>query len=104
MTSLLLPTLLKRASGELQFLAGDEDEEAIERLKQAIYVETSARLLELAAVDQVAFRSVVGGLSAEQRSFMEGVVKAGRTRDEVVDRGEEENREPSIALRMNFGN
>jgi len=61
-------------------------------------------LLELAALDQTAFRGVVGSLSSEQRAFMESVVQAGRSAKSVEVKGDEEgNREPSIALRMNFG-
>jgi hypothetical protein len=64
--------------------------------------ETAARLLEIAAADQAAFRTVVGGLSAEQRSFIEGVLKSGQgpVRREVRS-GEDE--QPKIALKMNFG-
>lgn len=106
LTSLLLPTLLKRASGELQALNNNEDEEGNEsdneQAKQGIYRETSARLLELAALDQAAFRSVVGSLTPEQRGFMESIVQAGRTA-KVEVREDEGDKEPSIALRMNFG-
>lgn len=64
--------------------------------------ETAARLLEIAGADQAAFRAVVGGLSAEQRAFIEGVLKSGQggMRKEVQS-GEEEG--PKIALKMDFG-
>lgn len=101
-TSLLLPTLLKRASGELQALDKEAEQEN-EQLKQQIFTEASARLLELAAIDQAAFRGVVGSLNPEQRSFMESVVQAGRNARSVEVKSDEESREPTIALRMNFG-
>lgn len=64
--------------------------------------ETAARLLEIAAADQAAFRSVVAGLSAEQRSFIEGVLKSGQgpVRREVRS---DEDEQPKIALKMDFG-
>lgn len=85
-----MPTLLKRANSE----------------GESVYNETSARLLELAASDQQAFRGVVSGLSEGQRAFMESVIVAGRNARQgkaQVDTGDED-REPTIALRMNFGN
>ena len=62
--------------------------------------ETAGRLLEIAGVDQGAFRSAVQGLSPEQRQFMEGVLKKGsvRQRQEV----QSEAGEPTIALKMEF--
>lgn len=70
-----------------------------------VYKETSARLLELAGADQAGFRGVVVGLSEGQRGFMEGVVAKGRKAQGVgrMDGAEVEGREPSIALRMDFG-
>jgi hypothetical protein len=86
--SVVVPTLLARANRE------GED----------VYQETSARLLDLAGSDQAAFRSVVGGMSAEQKGFMESVIWKGRQirgAGKAVD--ENEGREPTIALRMDFG-
>lgn len=86
--SVIVPTLLARANSE------GED----------VYKETSARLLDLAGSDQAAFRGVVGGMSAEQKSFMESVILKGRQSQgagKVVD--EDGGREPTIALRMDFG-
>ncbi|CAL3966089.1 unnamed protein product [Diplocarpon coronariae] len=82
--SVILPTLLARANSE-----GD-----------GVYKETSARLLDLAGSDQGAFIDVVGGLSGEQRAFMERVILQGRQKveEKAVGIGE-----PSIALRMDFG-
>ncbi|KAJ4369614.1 hypothetical protein N0V83_005376 [Neocucurbitaria cava] len=64
--------------------------------------ETAARLLEVAGADQAAFRSVVGGLSAEQRAFMESVLKSGQgpARREV---NRDDDGQPKIALKMDFG-
>jgi hypothetical protein len=85
--ALVIPTILSRASSE-----GEGEE---------LYQETSSRLLELAAANQGAFRSVVGGLSESQRAFMEEVLRAGQ-KTRKVER-EEGREEPTIALRMNFG-
>jgi hypothetical protein len=62
--------------------------------------------LELAGVDQVAFRGVVGGMTEEQKGFLESVILAGRQagqRAGKVDSGTWGEREPTIALRMDFG-
>ena len=86
--AVILPSLLARANTE-----GEE-----------VYKETSARLLDLAGSDQGSFRGVVAGLSEAQKGFLEGVVQKGRERRDVGKVGvEEEGREPSIALRMDFG-
>jgi hypothetical protein len=82
---IIVPALLARAS------------------KEPISVgETAARLLELAGKDQEVFRAVVGGLSVDQRGFIERVLKEGvGKRRERVERDEGE--EPSIKLTMDFG-
>jgi hypothetical protein len=87
--SVIMPTLLSRANKE----------------GEALYQETSTRLLELAANDQNAFRAVVGSLNEGQKSFMESVIVAGRKSGPVrnVENADSEGREPTIALRMNFG-
>lgn len=89
--SVLVPTLLERANKE----------------GESVYKETSARLLELAGVDQVAFRGVVGGMTEDQKVFMERVILAGRPAGQGAGRGVEngtwEEKEPTIALRMDFG-
>lgn len=88
--SLVLPTLLSRANGEEN--------------PSGVYPETSARLLELAGADQAAFRGVVAGMTEGQRAFMEGVIKAGRARGAGQQKNADgEDKEPTIALRMNFG-
>lgn len=87
--SVIVPTLLSRANSE-----GD-----------GVYKETSTRLLELAASDQTAFRGVVGGMGDAQKGFMESVIMQGRAGrgGSKVESGEDEGKEPTIALRMDFG-
>ena len=87
--SVIMPMLLQRASIE----------------GEPVYKETSARLLELAGSDQAGFRGVVAGLSEGQKGFMEGVITKGRKAQGAVRAGSEDagGREPSIALRMDFG-
>ena len=63
--------------------------------------ETAVKLLELAQADQEAFRGVVAGLNPEQRDFLQGVLKSGQGPKKEVRR--EEEGEPTIALKMNFG-
>lgn len=88
--SLVLPTLLSRANSEEN--------------PGGVYPETSARLLELAGADQAAFRGVVAGMTESQRAFMEGVIKAGRARGTGQQSSSiGEDKEPTIALRMDFG-
>lgn len=91
--SLIVPTLLARANGE-----GVEE-------RDVVFRETSARLLELAGSDQAAFRSVVGNMTDAQKGFMESVIVAGTQARETgkVPNGDEEGKEPTIALRMDFG-
>ncbi|KAL3425845.1 hypothetical protein PVAG01_02636 [Phlyctema vagabunda] len=86
--SIVMPVLLKRASSE----------------GESVYKETSARLLELAASDQQTFRTVVGGLGDAQRGFMESVITAGRASGQGKAQSDDSgDRQPTIALRMNFG-
>ncbi|KAH6694110.1 HEAT repeat protein [Plectosphaerella plurivora] len=89
--ALVLPTLLARASAE-----GRET-----------YIETGARLLELAAADQTAFRAVVGSMSESQRAFLEEVIRWGRQADGEAERaaraGSTAGGQPTIELKMNFG-
>lgn len=82
---IIIPALLERAQKE-----------------PATSQETAARLLEIAGHDQDAFRAVVGGLSVEQRSFIEGVLKSGQGAVRRVERGDEEGGQPKIALKMDF--
>jgi hypothetical protein len=86
--SVIVPTLLARANSE-----GEE-----------VYRETSARLLDLAGSDQAAFRGVVANMTDTQKQFMESVIVAGRQAGQVQAKGADgEEREPTIALRMDFG-
>lgn len=95
-TALIVPTLLTRASAE----------------GKDAYPATSARLLEVAAADQQAFRVVVGGMSDGQRGFVEEVIRtgqqavgeAGRAADGGVDAASGAGGgQPSIELKMDFG-
>jgi hypothetical protein len=82
--ALILPTLLARASNE-----GSD-----------VFREVAASVLQLAAAEQAVFRATVAGLGAEQRAFLERVLREGgpKRREEI----REVEGEPSIALRMNF--
>lgn len=87
--SVVVPSLLARANSE----------------GETVYQETSARLLDLAGNDQAVFRGVVAGMSDKQKGFMESVILVGR-QAQVTDNAQnsdEEGREPTIALRMDFG-
>lgn len=88
--SLVVPTLLSRASSE-----GPEDKD--------IYRETSGLLLDLASVEQTSFRGVVAGMSEGQKAFMEEVIKSGRTNESVEKDADSGSGQPTIALKMNFG-
>lgn len=81
--SLFVPMLLERA-----------------RVEKGIGRETASRLLELAQVDQDAFRNVVASLQPAQRSFMEEVLRSDAAGREKV---RPESSQPTIALKMNFG-
>lgn len=87
--SVIIPALLSRANKE-----GSD-----------VYNETSARLLELAASDAASFKGIVANLGEEQKSFMESVITAGRSsgggQRSPVANGTD--KEPTIALKMNFG-
>ena len=86
--SLVLPTLLSRASVNKDPL---------------VFRETSARLLELAAFDQGAFKSTVAQLSPPQRAFMEEIIRSGVKGGNSAGATRQESSKPSIALRMDFG-
>ncbi|KAL2156266.1 hypothetical protein VTH82DRAFT_1011 [Thermothelomyces myriococcoides] len=94
--ALVLPALLTRALSE-----------GVEEQKE-VYRETSGRLLELASADQAAFRAVVAAMSEGQKGFLEEVIRAGREAAAAaaaggVRREGEGTREPTIALKMDFG-
>lgn len=87
--SLIIPTLLARTTAE-----GDE-----------AFQETSARLLELAAVDPEVFRAVVNGMSSGQRVFLEEIIRSGQqtTGGSGKDASDAGSGQPTIALKMDFG-
>lgn len=86
--SLVIPTLMARATGE-----GEE-----------AYEETRARLLELAAVDHGAFRAIVGAMSGSQRALLEQVIRSGRQALDSSDKARAGGSDqPSITLKMDFG-
>ncbi|KAI8219778.1 Pof6 interactor protein 1 [Colletotrichum sp. SAR 10_86] len=85
--ALILPTFLARASSE------GED----------AYRDTSARLLELAAVDQSAFRTVVANMNDGQKAFLEEVIRWGRQQGSSEQAATSATGQPSIALKMDFG-
>ena len=68
-----------------------------------LYPETAARLLSLAGVDQGAFRGIVLKMNAEQRSFMEEIIREGGGGRNNSSRGGGEREEPTIALKLTFG-
>ncbi|KAK3938379.1 ARM repeat-containing protein [Diplogelasinospora grovesii] len=99
--ALIVPTLLSRAAAAAAAAASEGG-----GTRQDVYRETSARLLELAGVDQIAFRGVVGGMSEGQRAFMEEVIRSGRQAGTTVQRGggsDVGGGQPTIALKMDFG-
>ena len=85
--AIVIPALLTRA---------DKDGEAV-------YAETATRLLEVAAVDQGAFKSVLADMDEEQKSLTQGILRTAGTgsRKMEADDDERETR-PTIALRMDF--
>lgn len=86
--TLVVPTLMARAASE-----GEET-----------YRETSARLLELAAVEQTSFRAIVNKMSGEQKAFLEEVIRYGRqSSSEAAMSATTDGSHPTIALKMNFG-
>jgi hypothetical protein len=105
--ALVVPALLARASSDAAEHSEDDHDGDGGGVDKEVYAETSARLLELAAADQAAFRAVVAGMSDSQKSFMEEVIKWGREgkgtaggTDKRLGNGDGR---PSIALKMNFG-
>ena len=86
--SVVMPLLTARASEE----------------GQSIYKETAALFLELANGEMLpAFRGVVAKMEAEQRSFMEAILKEGAMGAKRRSNVTEKEDEPSIALKMSFG-
>ena len=68
------------------------------------YSEIATRLLSLASVNQAAFREVIMKMDDVERSFVEEVLrKAHTSRDEKDSDGYDHGGEPSIALKLSFG-
>ena len=85
---IVLPVLLTRAAAE----------------GKDVYPETAKRLLELAAGHLTpVFKGCVGKMSAEQKGFMEKVIREGGGAGQQRQRTREDREEPRIALKMNFG-
>lgn len=71
---------------------------------EAVRKETAARLLELAAADQVAFKVTVGSLVEGQRFELESLLRStavGRKQEPASSESAESR--PAIELRMDFG-
>jgi hypothetical protein len=85
--ALVIPTLMARATADGE-----------------VYAETSARLLELAAVDQASFKAVVGGMSDGQKTFLEEVIRSGQQTTSRANKATSDTTgQPTIELKMNFG-
>jgi len=70
---------------------------------ESSHKETAARLMELAAADQNAFRALVLRLGTEQRAFMERVLRDGQGSARRTDSvGAQDQGQPSIALKLDF--
>jgi HEAT repeat-containing protein 5 len=65
--------------------------------------ETAARLLELAAVDHGCFRAVVTAMDPEKKGLLEKILKARQGAQQGRNSEAEGEREPTIALKMDFG-
>ncbi|OCT54946.1 HEAT repeat protein [Cladophialophora carrionii] len=92
--SILVPVLLLRAK---QVVPAAINSETMRK-------ESAARLLELVAADQIAFKVTVGLLDEEQRSELESLLRAAGV-GKRQEKSAEENVEarPAIELRMDFG-
>lgn len=67
-----------------------------------VHQETATRLLELANVDNAAFRAVVGSMSGDRRHVLEHILKSSAgARRSNDDTGA--GQEPTIALKLDFG-
>lgn len=77
---------------------------------KVVYQETAARLLELAKVDQMVFRTLIASMKPEQRALTEEILRstsvsntAAQTAGEgTASDAEAQKSAPSIALRMDF--
>ncbi|EMC96551.1 hypothetical protein BAUCODRAFT_480348 [Baudoinia panamericana UAMH 10762] len=84
--ALLMETLLERA----------------QRDGPKVFDDTAVRLLDLAVMDNASFRVIVSHMRSERRGLLEQILKSRngvqQTQDAALN-----GREPSIALKMNFG-
>lgn len=89
--SILIPTLLSRAAAD----------------GKVVIRETAQQLLQLAAADQTAFKGAVASMDMAKKGFMEAVLREGGAGRAVGDRSRGDGRdgggEPTIALKMSFG-
>ena len=67
----------------------------------ASYADTATRLLDLAAIDSASFRAWVGLMDGGRKQLLEKVLKSRAGAQKDASEGDEE-REPTIALKMNF--
>ena len=88
--ALIIPALLERAKSE----------------GKKAWPETSRRLLEFARRDGALFKSILGTVTQDQRSFMEGILRSGSgasgTGSSRSDANAKEDVAPSIALKLDF--
>lgn len=92
-----------RTSGHVAPTRDDADDETVADADKATDV-VAAHLLELAANDAAAFRSVVLHMSEEQRSLLQEVLHSAHARsgDDDESHTQHDTGEPSIALKLNF--
>ena len=90
--SIMIPVLLLRA-----------EEKQTNGSKESITKEVASRLLELATVDQQAFRATVGLLDDERRANLERLLRTvGVGQRQEVDEEDTIDSRPAIELRMDF--
>lgn len=104
-TSILVPVLLLRASQPSP--APGPGENGNSRSIDHSRKESAARLLELVAADQLAFKVTVGSLNEEQRAELESLLRAAgvgnRQKVEDMDADDADiDARPAIQLRMDF--
>lgn len=105
-TSILVPVLLLRAS-QPSPAPGHAGENGNSRSIDHSRKESAARLLELVAADQLAFKVAVGLLNEEQRAELESLLRAAGVgnRQKVQDMNADDadmDARPAIQLRMDF--
>lgn len=89
--SILIPTLLGRAAAD----------------GKVVIRETAQQLLQLAAADQTAFKCAVASMDTARKGFMEAVLREGGASGAGGEMSRGDGRdgggEPTIALKMSFG-